>query len=285
MPCCVMAVEREPSFRCSLVAGALAGRTCRPFALPRANERAHSPRSLLCTRRAAGHSSKKRPPPPPPSGFSVDVALFPIDTIKTRLQAPQGFVKAGGFNGVYNGIGSLPTPFPPAQRRHCTPCRGRRHRTVTAGPGAPPRRSAAAGSMPGAALFFCTYDSARHALAKRHADGKATALDAVVRACAVGQPSLVFCSELGGGFQTLPRLYSCCALAVLASLRTACARCAAARAPRPWGRDCPVENSPNRPLARALRCRPSCCCPPAAAASPSLVALHFPWDSVFTRYT
>jgi solute carrier family 25 S-adenosylmethionine transporter 26 len=57
------------------------------------------------------------------AGTSVDVTLFPIDTLKTRLQAPQGFLKAGGFRGIYNGIGA-----------------------------------AAAGSAPGAALFFSTYE-------------------------------------------------------------------------------------------------------------------------------
>ena len=57
------------------------------------------------------------------AGTSVDVALFPIDTLKTRLQSPQGFLKAGGFRGIYNGLGA-----------------------------------AAAGSAPGAALFFCTYE-------------------------------------------------------------------------------------------------------------------------------
>jgi solute carrier family 25 S-adenosylmethionine transporter 26 len=72
--------------------------------------------------------------PPPPSflsalvaggmaGTCVDVALFPIDTIKTRLQSPQGFLKAGGFTGVYQGLGA-----------------------------------AAAGSAPGAALFFSVYE-------------------------------------------------------------------------------------------------------------------------------
>lgn len=57
------------------------------------------------------------------AGTSVDVALFPIDTLKTRLQSPHGFIKAGGFRGVYNGLGA-----------------------------------AAAGSAPGAALFFSTYE-------------------------------------------------------------------------------------------------------------------------------
>jgi len=57
------------------------------------------------------------------AGTSVDVALFPIDTIKTRLQSPQGFLAAGGFRGVYQGLGA-----------------------------------AALGSAPGAALFFSFYE-------------------------------------------------------------------------------------------------------------------------------
>ena len=39
------------------------------------------------------------------------------------MQSPQGFLKAGGFRGIYNGLGA-----------------------------------AAAGSAPGAALFFSTYE-------------------------------------------------------------------------------------------------------------------------------
>ena len=38
------------------------------------------------------------------AGVSVDVGLYPIDTIKTRLQSPQGFIKSGGFRGVYKGL-------------------------------------------------------------------------------------------------------------------------------------------------------------------------------------
>lgn len=63
------------------------------------------------------------------AGTTVDVALFPIDTIKTRLQSPQGFRGAGGFKGIYNGLGA-----------------------------------AAAGSAPGAALFFSTYEVRSSAL-------------------------------------------------------------------------------------------------------------------------
>jgi solute carrier family 25 S-adenosylmethionine transporter 26 len=36
--------------------------------------------------------------------MTVDVALYPLDTIKTRLQAQQGFRQAGGFRGMYRGI-------------------------------------------------------------------------------------------------------------------------------------------------------------------------------------
>jgi solute carrier family 25 (mitochondrial S-adenosylmethionine transporter), member 26 len=58
------------------------------------------------------------------AGMTVDIALYPIDTLKTRLQAPVGFWKAGGFNGIYRGLGATAT-----------------------------------GSGPGAALFFCTYEA------------------------------------------------------------------------------------------------------------------------------
>lgn len=55
--------------------------------------------------------------------------MFPLDTLKTRLQSSAGFWASGGFRGIYNGIGS-----------------------------------AVVGSAPGAALFFVTYESV-----KRHA--------------------------------------------------------------------------------------------------------------------
>ena len=58
------------------------------------------------------------------AGTSVDVALYPIDTIKTRLQSPHGFFQAGGFTGVFRGLGAV-----------------------------------AAGSAPGAALFFSVYET------------------------------------------------------------------------------------------------------------------------------
>lgn len=40
------------------------------------------------------------------AGVCVDLILFPLDTVKTRLQSPQGFWKAGGFRGIYAGVPS-----------------------------------------------------------------------------------------------------------------------------------------------------------------------------------
>jgi len=63
------------------------------------------------------------------AGIAVDTALFPLDTIKTRLQSPLGFAKSGGFRGVYSGLST-----------------------------------AALGSAPTAALFFCAYESTKKIL-------------------------------------------------------------------------------------------------------------------------
>ena len=57
------------------------------------------------------------------AGTAVDVSLFPLDTLKTRLQSEQGFWKSGGFSRVYAGLGP-----------------------------------AALGSAPNAAAFFVTYE-------------------------------------------------------------------------------------------------------------------------------
>jgi solute carrier family 25 S-adenosylmethionine transporter 26 len=65
------------------------------------------------------------------AGTSVDMALFPLDTVKTRMQSGD-FYRSGGFRGVYNGV-----------------------------------FAAAAGSAPGAALFFSTYETVKQKLTKR----------------------------------------------------------------------------------------------------------------------
>lgn len=38
------------------------------------------------------------------AGLAVDTSLYPIDTVKSRLQSKQGFIKAGGFKEVYRGL-------------------------------------------------------------------------------------------------------------------------------------------------------------------------------------
>lgn len=74
------------------------------------------------------------------AGVSVDIALFPLDTVKTRMQSSVGFFKSGGFKGVYNGLGS-----------------------------------AAAGSFPNAAIFFCTYESSKQLLVENGASASVSA--------------------------------------------------------------------------------------------------------------
>ncbi|KAL8769486.1 MAG: hypothetical protein Q9209_004547 [Squamulea sp. 1 TL-2023] len=60
------------------------------------------------------------------AGTTVDLSLYPIDTLKTRLQSSAGFYPSGGFRGIYAGVGS-----------------------------------AVVGSAPGAALFFVTYEEVK----------------------------------------------------------------------------------------------------------------------------
>lgn len=65
------------------------------------------------------------------AGTTVDLSLYPLDTLKTRLQSSGGFAASGGFTGIYRGVGS-----------------------------------AIVGSAPGAALFFITYDSIKRGFAQ-----------------------------------------------------------------------------------------------------------------------
>lgn len=58
------------------------------------------------------------------AGTCTDIVFFPIDTLKTRLQAKGGFFANGGYHRIYRGLGS-----------------------------------AVVGSAPSASLFFITYDS------------------------------------------------------------------------------------------------------------------------------
>ncbi|XP_048878989.1 S-adenosylmethionine mitochondrial carrier protein isoform X3 [Brienomyrus brachyistius] len=68
------------------------------------------------------------------AGMSVDLTLFPLDTIKTRLQSQQGFARSGGLRGIYAGV-----------------------------------PSAAIGSFPNASAFFVTYEATKSLLGARGA--------------------------------------------------------------------------------------------------------------------
>ncbi|CAO3586195.1 unnamed protein product [Absidia cylindrospora] len=63
------------------------------------------------------------------AGTAVDTALFPLDTIKTRLQSQAGFMASGGLRGVYSGL-----------------------------------LAAVIGSAPSASLFFVTYEATKRVM-------------------------------------------------------------------------------------------------------------------------
>eukprot|EP00092_Neocalanus_flemingeri_P076870 GFUD01095387.1.p1 GENE.GFUD01095387.1~~GFUD01095387.1.p1 ORF type:complete len:265 (+),score=60.11 GFUD01095387.1:42-836(+) len=93
------------------------------------------------------------------AGLVVDVTVYPLDTLKTRLQGKEGFRLLGGFNNLFKGIGPV-----------------------------------VVGSVPHAALFFCTYDSVKALSEKMSLKGSdtlvhmgAASLGEVV-ACVVGVP-------------------------------------------------------------------------------------------------
>ena len=66
------------------------------------------------------------------AGTTVDLSLYPIDTLKTRLQSRGGFAASGGFRNIYAGAAS-----------------------------------AALGAAPGAALFFVSYEWTKDVLSQR----------------------------------------------------------------------------------------------------------------------
>ena len=80
---------------------------------------------------------------------AVDVIIFPLDSIKTRLQAPQGFNAAGGYRGLFTGV-----------------------------------LAAGLGAVPGGAIFFGAYEYSRSALQPQFAERPAWELDAMSASCA-----------------------------------------------------------------------------------------------------
>lgn len=53
----------------------------------------------------------------------MDLLFFPLDTLKTRLQTKEGFIRSGGFKGVYKGLGSVVVGSAPGgQSLICNEC-------------------------------------------------------------------------------------------------------------------------------------------------------------------
>ncbi|KAK7199614.1 mitochondrial carrier protein [Novymonas esmeraldas] len=99
------------------------------------------------------------------AGLFVDLSLYPIDTVKTRIQSKEGFLASGGFRNVYKGLSAV-----------------------------------AVGSVPGGAAFFFGYDTAKDVLlsttASRRAVGSSddvvAPMSASVLAC---QAAAAMCGE------------------------------------------------------------------------------------------
>ncbi|CAG8569729.1 4086_t:CDS:2 [Paraglomus brasilianum] len=97
------------------------------------------------------------------AGTAVDTALYPLDTIKTRLQSRTGFYAAGGFRGIYSGLTAV-----------------------------------IIGSAPSAAVFFFTYERFKKLLTERSSNAyppplihMASASAGEIAACIIRVPTEV----------------------------------------------------------------------------------------------
>ena len=96
------------------------------------------------------------------AGTTVDLSLFPLDTIKTRLQSREGLIRSGGLSGIYRGLSSV-----------------------------------LVGSAPGASLFFITYESTKSLLGGQEGGMRGAGVHMLaaslgeVAACAVRVPTEV----------------------------------------------------------------------------------------------
>ncbi|CAI5448805.1 unnamed protein product [Caenorhabditis angaria] len=100
------------------------------------------------------------------AGLAVDIGLYPLDTIKSRMQSKQGFIAAGGFKDVYRGMSSV-----------------------------------VLGSAPGAAIFFFSYKFISSNLKKNYSQNDPlieaiSASLAEIAACAVRVPTEL-CKQRG----------------------------------------------------------------------------------------
>ena len=107
---------------------------------------------------------------------AVDVCIYPLDTLKTRMQAAQGFRAAGGYTGLFSGV-----------------------------------TAAALGAVPGGALFFGVYEYSRSGLQSHISPQYTWTLDAAAActaataSCVLRTPAIVVQQRMQvGQFSTLP---------------------------------------------------------------------------------
>lgn len=110
------------------------------------------------------------------AGTTVDVVLYPLDSLKTRLQSPKGFWKAGGFTGIYNGV-----------------------------------LATALGASPGSAMFFSAYEGMKPRLKAMNGGNEHwlhhsfSASCGEVAACVVRVPTAVVTQRMQvGQYKTFP---------------------------------------------------------------------------------
>eukprot|EP00811_Abedinium_folium_P003806 NODE_13500_length_1161_cov_11.152805.p1 GENE.NODE_13500_length_1161_cov_11.152805~~NODE_13500_length_1161_cov_11.152805.p1 ORF type:complete len:273 (-),score=62.71 NODE_13500_length_1161_cov_11.152805:237-1055(-) len=113
------------------------------------------------------------------AGTSVVLPLFPIDTMKTRLQSAKGFMKAGGFRHIYRGLSV-----------------------------------AAAGSAPSTAAFFSTYETTKPRLRRLGLGDDSPVLQGLaascgeMAACLMSTPTEVMKPRMQvGRYATLPEAF------------------------------------------------------------------------------
>ena len=106
----------------------------------------------------------------------MDVCIYPLDTLKTRMQAAQGFRAAGGYTGLFSGV-----------------------------------TAAALGAVPGGALFFGVYEYSRSGLQSHISPQYTWTLDAAAActaataSCVLRTPAIVVQQRMQvGQFSTLP---------------------------------------------------------------------------------
>ncbi|CCW70513.1 unnamed protein product [Phytomonas sp. Hart1] len=95
------------------------------------------------------------------AGICVDLILYPIDTLKTRIQSKKGFLASGGLSNIYKGLSAV-----------------------------------AIGSVPGGGAFFTVYDTTKRQLFGLHREyvssSESSGFSAGVYAC---QAVAAMCGE------------------------------------------------------------------------------------------